>query len=237
RAAISDAKMWTGNRAGLVSDDDIFRTPMSEGGPSAYGRSGGRCQPDGALGPMMPGLGGPYGAALRTVNEGLRGGGACREWFVVRDAVRLRMRRLARGTAGAFLAMMSSRDLRGRAGAALHLFGCDRQLEQGGARALVCGVGGEAASVVGLDNLRLGWSRVDKAISRIVGAVGSGRRVEDGDAGPIVRRRGIDHRHAAAHRSVVPIGVVDEDLVGADDSGDHRDVTRGNALRALEDED
>jgi hypothetical protein len=31
--------------------------------------------------------------------------------------------------------------------------------------------------------------------------------------------------------------VVDEDLVGADDCGDDRDVTGGNALRALEDED
>src|SRR5438132_10670037 len=113
RAVISDAKMWTGNRAGLVSGDGISRAAMSEGGRSAYGRPGGRCQSDGALGPMMPGLGGPHGAALRTVNEGLRGGGACREWFVVRDAVSVRMRRLARGTAGRFLAMMSSRDLRG----------------------------------------------------------------------------------------------------------------------------
>ncbi len=48
---------------------------------------------------------------------------------MVRDAVSVRMRRLARGRAGRFLAMMSSRDLHGRAGAALHLFGRDRQLE------------------------------------------------------------------------------------------------------------
>ncbi len=36
---------------------------------------------------------------------------------------------------------------------------------------------------------------------------------------------------------MVPIRVVDEDLIGADDSGDDRDVTGGNALRAPEDED
>src|SRR4029077_18874364 len=85
--------------------------------------------------------------------------------------------------------------------------------------------------------LRPGWAWMDKAVGRIVGAVGSGRRMEDGDTGAIVRRRSVAHPHAAAHRSVVPIGVVDEDLVGADDSGDPRDVTGGNALRALEDED
>jgi len=62
-------------------------------------------------------------------NEGLRGGGACRGGFVVHDAMSVRMRRLARGTGGPFLAMMSSRDLPGRAGAALHLFGRDRKLE------------------------------------------------------------------------------------------------------------
>src|ERR1700730_3142501 len=129
RAAISDAKMWTGNRAGLVSDDGISRAPISEGGPSAYDRPGWCCQSDGALGPMMPGLGGPHGAARRMGNEGRWGGGACRGRFVVRDAVSVRMRRPARVTAGPFLAMMSSRDLRGRAGAALHLFGRDRRLE------------------------------------------------------------------------------------------------------------
>src|SRR6266446_4767943 len=109
------------------------------------------------LGPMMLGLGGPYGPAWRMGNEGLRGGGACRGGFVVQDAVSVRRRRLARGTGGRFLAMMSSRDLRGRAGGLLHVFGGDRQLEQGGARAFVCGVGSVPASVVGLDNLRRGW--------------------------------------------------------------------------------
>src|ERR1700737_5068214 len=90
---------------------------------------------------------------------------------------------------------------------------------------------------MGLDNLPLSRFRIHKAIGRIVGAMSPGRRMEDRDAGPIVRRRSIDHRHAAAHRSVVPVRVVDEDLIGADDSGDDRDVAGGNAVRALEDED
>ena len=49
--------------------------------------------------------------------------------LVVRDAWSVGMRRLALGTGGRFLGMMSPRDLRGHVGARLHVFGGDRQLE------------------------------------------------------------------------------------------------------------
>jgi len=46
-----------------------------------------------------------------------------------------------------------------------------------------------------------------------------------------------DHRHATAHSSVVPVRVVDEDLMATEDYGDEPRRDRRECGGALEDED
>src|SRR6516162_2174685 len=88
-----------------------------------------------------------------------------------------------------------------------------------------------------LDDLPRARARVNKAIGGIVATVHPRRQIDDCNSGPVMTGRGVDHRHPAVHRAVVPVGVVDEDLIGADDFDDDGDMTGRDALRPLEDED
>src|SRR6266851_6446494 len=120
-----------------------------------------------------------------------------------------------------FLAMMISPCRRRLAEAALPIPGRDRGVEQSRASLqiqpcpTVVSVGLEPAACTCFDDLLRSRSRVDEAIGRIVASELSGPQIEHRYAGPVVTRRRIDHRHAAAYRSAVPVCVVDEDLAGA----------------------
>src|SRR6516162_2291280 len=93
------------------------------------------------------------------------------------------------------------------------------------------------AIIACLDDLPRARPRVNKAIGRIVAPVRSGRQIDDRNAGPVMAGRGVDHRHPTVHPAAVPVRVVYQDLVGADDFGDDGDMTRRNALRPLKDKD
>src|SRR5215831_15444954 len=88
-----------------------------------------------------------------------------------------------------------------------------------------------------LDDLLPARRRINKTIGRIVAPVRPRRQVDDCDTGPVMTRRGVDHRHPTVHPAAIPVSVVYPDLTGADDFGDDGDVTGRDALRPLKDKD
>ena len=83
---------------------------------------------------------------------------------------------------------------------------------------------------------RLGRWRglIDKAEGGVVASKLATALFHDRDTRPIMVRRPIDHRHAAAHPTVIPVRVVDPDFMRADDFGHESDVSGGHVSGSLE---